>query len=202
MAISTRGALTTAVQDFLQRSDITTAMVDYWVEAFEARCNRELRCPEMEAVVSSDLDAEWSALPDDYLQIRALETDGKVMDYKTPEQFQELVAASAVPSPAVFTIADMQLRVLPAPSASSTLPVEMLYYSRLPALDASGLSNWLLASHPDLYLFGTLAEANMFLQNEPRGSTWNARANQALQALAAQGRRMSQGAATMTIKAA
>jgi hypothetical protein len=35
--------------------------------------------------------------------------------------------------------------------------------------------NWLFSTHPDLYLFGSLAEAEMFLVNDPRAVLWKAR---------------------------
>jgi hypothetical protein len=35
--------------------------------------------------------------------------------------------------------------------------------------------NWLLAAHPDLYLFGALVEAEMFGVNDERAPAWKGR---------------------------
>jgi len=50
-------------------------------------------------------------------------------------------------------------------------------------------SNWLLAAHPDIYLFGTLVEAEPYLKNDERMPMWTSRLDKALTALRLQGER-------------
>ncbi|MGZ3269278.1 MAG: phage adaptor protein, partial [Croceibacterium sp.] len=55
--------------------------------------------------------------------------------------------------------------------------LELDYFQKIPAL-ASGSdtgTNWLLAAHPDLYLFGALVEAEAFGVNDERAPLWKGR---------------------------
>lgn len=199
MAISSNADLQSEVAAWLQRSDLT-ARIPVFIELATARFNRELRVPEMETLVTTSADAEYTDLPPDFLQIRSIETNGDRMEYLAPEEFQVYVANNATPAVPVYTIADMSLRVYPAPSAASTLSITVLYYARIPELDSAGDTNWLLDAHPDAYLFGALVEAAGFLHDDPRMATWDARLQQATALINRRGKQMNQGAASMTIK--
>ncbi len=199
MTISTYADLQSEVGEWLQRSDLS-ARIPVFIELATARFNRELRTPEMESLVSATADNEYVDLPTDFLQIRAIETGDDRMDYMAPERFQTYVARNATPAVPVYTIVDMALRVYPAPSVTSTLALEVLYYARIPELVDAGDTNWLLDVHPDAYLFASLVEAYGFLHDDARMSVWEQRLQQVIALAGRRGRQMSQGAASMTIK--
>jgi hypothetical protein len=201
MAISTYANLQTEVAAFLQRDDLT-ARIPVFVEMATARFNRELRAPEMEALVTTPANAEYTGLPTDFLQIRSIETNGDRMEYLAPEEFQSYVAKTSTPAVPVYTIVDMSLRIYPAPSVSSTLTLKVLYYARIPEMVNALDTNWLLDAHPDAYLFGSLLEAAGFLHDDDRVARWDARLQQAMNLINRRGKQMSQGAASMTIKVA
>src|SRR6266567_707210 len=52
--------------------------------------------------------------------------------------------------------------------------LEINYFQKIPPL-ATTDPNWLLTAHPDLYLFGSLVEAEMFGVNDERAPLWKAR---------------------------
>jgi hypothetical protein len=199
MAISTYAELRAEVAEWLQRSDLS-ARIPVFVEMATARFNRELRAPEMETLVTTAADAEYTDLPVDFLQIRSIETNGDRMEYLAPEEFQAYVAKTSTPAVPVYTIADMSLRIYPAPSVSSTLTLKVLYYARISELDSAGDTNWLLDAHPDVYLFGSLVEAAGFLHDDARMAVWDSRLQQAMVLINRRGKQMTQGAASMTIK--
>jgi hypothetical protein len=199
MAISSYADLQSEVGEWLQRSDLS-ARIPVFVELATARFNRELRVPEMETLVTTAADAEYTDLPADFLQIRSIETNGDRMDYLAPAEFQRYVARTATPAVPVYTIADMSLRIYPAPTTAGTLTLKVLYYQRIPALDSAGDTNWLLTAHPDVYLFGALVEAAGFLHDDTRMGVWEQRLQQAMSLTNRRGRQMNQGAASMTIK--
>jgi hypothetical protein len=201
MAISTYAELRAEVAEWLQRSDLS-ARIPVFVEMATARFNRELRAPEMETLVTTAADAEYTDLPVDFLQIRSIETNGDRMEYIAPEEFQAYVAKTSTPAVPVYTIADMSLRIYPAPTVAGTLTLKVLYYARIPELVNAGDANWLLGAHPDVYLFGSLVEAAGFLHDDTRMAVWDSRLQQAMTLINRRGRQMSQGAASMTIKVA
>jgi hypothetical protein len=75
--------------------------------------------------------------------------------------------------PRIFTIEGSTLKVRPIDGAA----LEFDYFQKIPALSSGADSgtNWLLAAHPDLYLFGALVEAEMFGVNDERAPVWKAR---------------------------
>jgi hypothetical protein len=76
----------------------------------------------------------------------------------------ELMAGAPVPR--FFTVIGEELRFFPAPGASFT--AEFTRFSRVPALSDEAGSNWVLAGHRNAYLYGTLAQAEMFGWNDAR----------------------------------
>lgn len=85
--------------------------------------------------------------------------------------------------PSHYTVGGGQLRFLPAPSA----PVQAIFtrYSRVPALSAEASSNWVLANHRNAYLYGALAQAELFGWNDSRMTSFAALFAQAVDGIVA-----------------
>ena len=75
-----------------------------------------------------------------------------------------MMAGAAVPR--FYTVIGEQLRFLPAPETSFV--AEFTRFSRVPALSNEAGSNWVLAGHRNAYLYGTLAQAELFGWNDAR----------------------------------
>jgi len=56
----------------------------------------------------------------------------------------------------------------------------MNYYAKLESLSGTNTSNWLLASHPDAYLYNSLVAATPFLGEDERLPVWGQLANSAI----------------------
>ena len=74
-------------------------------------------------------------------------------------------------TPTIFTIEGSTFKLRP----TSTTAVEFLYYEKIDAL--SGTVNWLYSTHPDIYLFGSLVEAQAFNYDEAKVAFWMGRRN-------------------------
>ena len=48
----------------------------------------------------------------------------------------------------------------------------MLYYKTFDPLSGSAPTNWVITNAPDVYLYGTLLEAEPFLMNDARVQLW------------------------------
>ena len=48
----------------------------------------------------------------------------------------------------------------------------MLYYKTFDALSGIAPTNWVITNAPDVYLYGTLLEAEPFLMNDARTQLW------------------------------
>jgi hypothetical protein len=194
VAITTYAELQTATANWLDRTDLT-ARIPEFIELAEANFNRVIRQPDMVAKDDSfSLSSRYTTLPTNTLEIIRIVVDLTpviVLEYLTPEEISERrIVMSATGKPYYFTMiggSTNQLEVLPSPD--STYTSSIVYYTRIAALSDSATSNWLLAAHPDIYLFGTLVEAEPYLKNDERMPMWTTRLDKALNDLGLQGQR-------------
>jgi|TARA_R110002110_G_scaffold177835_3_gene382356 hypothetical protein len=194
VAITTYAQLQTATANWLDRTDLT-ARIPEFIELAEANFNRVIRQPDM--VTKNDsfsIAGRYTTLPTDTLEIVRIVVDLTpviVLEYLTPEEISERrISMSATGKPYYFTViggSSNQLEVVPSPDATYTSSI--VYYTRIPALTDSATTNWLLTAHPDIYLFGTLVEAEPYLKNDERMPMWTSRLDKALMALRLQGER-------------
>jgi hypothetical protein len=52
------------------------------------------------------------------------------------------------------------------------MEVEMLFYKKFDNLSASTTTNWLITNAPDIYLYGSMLEAEPFIMNDERVQLW------------------------------
>lgn len=146
---------------YMARND-TGSLVDSWILMAESKFNRELRTPFQEETAYSDMDNEYIAVPTNMLSVRAMvrDDDGKLMRFYRPIDYRniidddpwELSSANDESIEPIWTAEDMQFRVYPYPTSSDTLRVRILFFAKIPALSSTNETNWLLDSHPDVYV--------------------------------------------------
>jgi hypothetical protein len=173
MSITTHAELKTAIASWLARSDLADNIPDF-ITLFEAAANRRLRARQMEASVNLSPSSGEATLPADYLAWRRLTWTGSArmeLAYVAPSYLQAAYPSSPSDTPRIFTIEGATLKVRPV----SDTALELLYYQKIPALSDGNPANWLLSAHPDLYLFGSLAEAQMFAVDPDKAALWKGR---------------------------
>jgi len=72
-----------------------------------------------------------------------------------------------------------------APMPDKAYNFEVLYYERIPPLSTANQTNWLTQNAPNVMLFGTLLQAQMFLKDDQR-MIFQQKYDQAIQALKAE----------------
>lgn len=175
MSITDFATLKARVISFINLSDVGTEATTF-IQLAESEFNRALTVREMEASVSLSVSSSAHDLPTDFLAHIALtEPRGSGFDevqYVAIDYFDKLRGGGAS-CDRVFTIVGNQMLFKPDISEEAD-PVEMNYRYRkkLPALSDANPTNWLLDKYPDAYLFGTLAEAAMYIKDEQRMATW------------------------------
>ena len=173
MTIATYSELVTELGAYLNRSDLT-ARIPTFVRLFEARMNRLLTDPAMAVTSTTSLSADEDtyALPDDFLKMRGayLTTDPKtVLEAMSPQQLRLSYADSATGQPRAFAVIGESIVVAPTPDGTYSLVLD--YFQAIPSLESNS-TNWLMDAHPDAYLFGTLCQAQAYMQDDPRLAVW------------------------------
>jgi hypothetical protein len=170
-AIPDRDTLITAIQDWLDRDDLE-AKIPMFIQMAESIFNRELRCPQMERTSTSSVSSEDTILPEDYLSMRAIYQEG------SPDRPLRGVAPTAIRQgydgttgiPTAYCLVSGGLRLIPPPN--DTISLTMDYFARIEPLTVSSPVNWLLEQHPDAYLYGSLFNAEVYLDNMQRATLW------------------------------
>ncbi len=176
MAISTYSELKTAVENWLDRTDLTSRIPEF-ITLAEARIGRRLRSRGVEdrsttAMVSGQ---EYYSLPTDFLEARNVQINTNpvnVLKYRSPQQMDREYPSTSTGVPKVFTIIGEEIQLKPIPNSTDTL--EIAYFKRLSALSDSNTTNWLTTNAPDLLLYGSLIEAEAYLVDDPRIAIWKA----------------------------
>lgn len=201
MALTTYAELKTSIGDWLNRSDLTSVIPDF-ISLAEAQIERTLRARQMIVRANASFDAQYGAVPSDFLEAKSLKLTST--NPQSPLSFlsidaldAEMTKHTASGKPKYFGVVGGQLRIVPTPDATYT--TELTYYAKLTKLSSSVASNWLLASSPDIYLYGSLLQAAPYLQDDARIQTWATLYERALNDLqTADDRGASSGGALLT----
>jgi hypothetical protein len=139
MTIANLGELRGAIEDNLARSDFQSLFPVY-VKIFESKFNTSVRIAEMEVAATLDVTNGVATLPSGFLELRNVQGQDSNPTY--------YLSGTSL----VFT-------------SGSPDTVDVLYYSKLPALVNDSDSNWLLLGYPHLYMYGVTAELGIPLQD-------------------------------------
>ena len=197
MALASYNDLKTATQDWLARNgdNALAARADDFILLCEARIrngtknpdgswrSKPLRIRAMEVRATSDADEQYIDLPLGFLQMRRLRllTDPVTVLKLVSAEYLEIIDNVSPGLPRMYAVVDDQLQFDRPPD--TTYVAEMVYWKAFDALSADNPTNWLLTNSPDIYLFGTLAEAAAYLQNGPAFQSYDTRFTTSMDAL-------------------
>lgn len=181
----TLAGLKASVADFLNRADLTASIPDF-IALAESQMSRRLRCRRMVqrfyAVVPAS--SEFVDLPSDFIGPLDMMTGGTHMrrlKYLEPDSLALIKANtcfSDTECTIYYSIVGNTLRFLPVPPSDMT--VELVYWSRVPALTDAAPSNWVLTDNPDIYLYGALTQSAPYLKDDARATVWGTLFTQAI----------------------
>ena len=179
MALTSYAELQASAADWLNRTDLTTQIADF-ITLAEADMNLVLVENKMETAATVAIASGLGTLPDDCLDILTVTMPNG--DVLVPETDREADKFESSGTSAAVTVSGSSLRIIPPGDASYN--VTLRYRQKVPALSDSNSSNWVLASHPNAYLFGTLSHAESFLVNEDKEQEYRGKFSMALSGIA------------------
>lgn len=177
MALANYTDLQASVADFLNRADLTNVIPDF-ITLTEADMNRSLRVREMSVRTRAPISEQYVKLPVDFLGMRNIElvtNPVTPLEYRNMQNLDLYRASDATGKPVYYSITQNNIEFAPVPDAEYTL--EIVYYQKIPAL-VDNATNWLLDTHPDAYLYGTLMQSAPYLQADERIGIWAGKYNQ------------------------
>tara|TARA_B100000035_G_scaffold92931_1_gene78603 strand:+ start:1716 stop:2333 length:618 start_codon:yes stop_codon:yes gene_type:complete len=174
MPLSNYTELRASIADTLNRDDLTNAIPDF-IKLAEAQLGRDLRHWRMEDRATSLVDAQYTALPNNFIspiRITIPANPSYTLELVSPFEISKLRMdnSDTTGRPRFYAVVDGAFEVFPTPDADYT--VELVYYEAIPDI-AINNTNWLLTHYPDAYLYSSLIHSSPYLQDDQRIAVWN-----------------------------
>lgn len=198
MALDSYSGLKLEIADWLARTDLA-AKVDTFIDLCESVLNRELRMRQQETSLALAVTSAATNLPADFLEFRHValsSSPDKPLKYVAPEAFVSARYESGTPQ--IYTIVGEQ--VLIAPYQDCTL--DTVYFAKITALSDASTTNFVLTTHPELYLYGSLVQAEAFMQNDARIALWKGLFEEAISRVAVKDRNSRWGSSPLSVRVA
>ena len=152
------GQLQTHFNDLLNRSDITTALTERFIQQGIRRVERTLRTPMQEKMFNINITTQTTqmTLPTDFLQMISLYYDQYELQRVSMKRFRELNDNNYIGKPQYFVRQTSNLLLYPQPSTGT---LSLYYYSEFPPLVNATDANPLTQTASDLILYAALGFA-------------------------------------------
>lgn len=176
MSVATYTDLLAEVPAWLRRGDLTPEIPTF-IALAEAQMNRRLRTAQMLSRAQLPIASALMAVPVDFIAPRSARLVGacgpSTLKWASEEQMDTLTDGwdFAPGQPRHYSVEGSNFRFSPDPGTGA-YTVALSYYARIPALSVSNASNWLLAAHPDAYLYGALTQSAPYLRADDRFQMW------------------------------
>lgn len=188
MAITTYAELQQAVNDWLNRGDVEQN-VPQFIALAEADMQRRVRHWQMESRTNLTIDGQYVDLPADWLETVRLSIGTDALELISQSELLDRAEENegTAGQPRFYALTAGQIEVFPIPDTAET--GTLVYFKRFAALADDNTSNWILASHPDVYLYGALVHSAPFLGEDARIPVWQTLYREALGELDRTGKR-------------
>ena len=166
----TYAELKTAIENYLNRSDLTSD-IDTFIDNVEAELNRRLRTKDMIKRATATADSQYLSVPTDWIEAINVEITSNDFSPLFQQSIESLDVYrksnnNSTGQPVYFAMVDDSIELAPTPDVEYTL--QLTYYAKISALSDSNTSNFVSVSHPDVYLYGALKHASIFLMEDDR----------------------------------
>jgi len=166
----TYSELKTAIANYLNRSDLTSD-IDTFIDNVEAELNRRLRTKDMIKRATATADSQYLTVPTDWIEAINVEITSNDFSPLFQQSIESLDVYrksnnNSTGQPVYYAMVDDSIELAPTPDGEYTL--QLTYYAKISALSDSNTSNFVSVSHPDVYLYGALKHASIFLMEDER----------------------------------
>lgn len=166
--------LKTAIGTLLNRNDLTSVIPD-WITMVEAHLQRVLEGRPMlvSQAVTFDTTGQFT-LPTDFRSPTALNLEDTTYFWPVDLVPYAVLSRKRLEltngPPRYATIQNNTVLVAPIPDASYSGTLQ--YEAELTPLSDSVSTNWVLTSHPDIYLYGAAVHSAPWLRDDARLPMW------------------------------
>jgi hypothetical protein len=159
------GSIRTHFKAVLNRSDITDALADTFIDQGIARIQRTLRIPSMEAKHTYNISSliNQVVLPSNFLEAIDIYYDNRVLTRIPMTEMQQLKDANQSGNPLYFAREQSSLLVYPYPTSGN---LTLNYYAQYPEMTTDSSETLLSQIAPDLIIYAALTYASDYYLDE------------------------------------
>ena len=159
------GDIKSHFNNLLNRSDITAALTETFIDQGIARIQRQLRTPLNESVITYSLTGQTPAvtLPNNFMEIISLYYEDNELQRIPMSKYRALAVSPIQGSPTTFIRQQQSLLVHPQPSTGSLV---LYYYSEFSPMTQNTDENAIAAVAPDLIIYAALTYAADYFLDE------------------------------------
>jgi hypothetical protein len=180
MAIQTLSDIRERVRAWSNRKDMSDTLLNDFVNIAQARLNRLLRIPPLEAQILLTPDEQGIVrVPRNFLKMIAVwytDSQGRKisLDRKDAAYVNQL-ASKGEGCPLFFARQGLEIQLSPVPTGSAVGSLELYYYSSIQPLTTDSDTNWFTVDAPEILLYGALTELSLYLRDEIGAGQWEAK---------------------------
>ena len=167
MAITDYAGLRNEIANEINNAE-RVSHIPNWIVRAEALFNRKLRLMAQVKRATVTTTLQTFPFPSDVLELISPIKVNTAWPYNLTYVSPEIAGRNwggHVGQPGAYTISGNKIRF--AAPLDGEYTVELVYYTKIPALTETNQTNFLLSAHPDLYFYGALAESG-----DPRIEHW------------------------------
>jgi hypothetical protein len=166
--ISDYGSLQSEIADWSHRSDLATKIPTF-IQLAESKISNNIksRMLEVSTTLLTTAGVNSVALPSDYGSFKTLLVNGSynsVLTLLPDTTFLQYSSNNSTGLPKYYCIQGTDLLLSPTPD--SEYSITAVYYQNLLALSGTNATNWVLTKYPYIYLYGSLIELSVYI-NDP-----------------------------------
>jgi hypothetical protein len=179
--------LKAAIATWIHRTDLTSVIPDF-ISLAEERMNRHLRTREMEVTLAETLIVDGRIpMPAGTVAVKTIWVPNYEATPLRAQPYEQVLTMgiNSIPTAWARQGADLVF--------DGNGSVQGVLYEGIERLGDSNPSNWLLASHPSVYLFGALAEASTYVKNVEDAMLYQQRMDRAMDEISGNSMRDSVG---------
>ena len=175
MALNSYSALQSAIESWLLRTDLSAGASADFITLAEAQITRDIRHWRMVTTASLTIDAQYVALPSDWVETTRISTNASGYAPLRLSSVADIEAmrgsnSDTTGTPSYYAHIGGNFEFYPTPDTTYT--GELIYTAKIPALSDANTTNWLLDEAPDAYLYGSLIQSAPYLVEDARIAVW------------------------------
>ena len=163
--ITDYSSLQSTIADYSHRGDLS-AQIPIFIQLAESKLSNNIRSRLLEVETTLTTTGGVATLPDDYSSLKSIQILGgynTILHQLSVNALLEFNATNISKTPNFFAIQGNTIIFAPIPVDGTLLDV--VYYQQLVPLSGAAPTNWVLSRYPYIYLYGTMIELSVFIDD-------------------------------------